>query len=113
MATTIRRLKRSVQKVAKHGGLNAEDTALVQDIVESIARTGKVHLSEVARRLKGKHEELIDPERAVLVPGDPEREVAAERRRAGVPLAAPLAAQIEAICQRCGVPYRLGEDGAA
>jgi hypothetical protein len=65
MGTTIRRLKRSVQKIAKKSGLNAEDTALVQDVVESIARTGKVHLSEVARRLKGKHEKLIDPERAV------------------------------------------------
>jgi LDH2 family malate/lactate/ureidoglycolate dehydrogenase len=55
----------------------------------------------------------IDPERAVLVPGDPERQVAAERKRAGVPVAAPLAAQIEAICQRCGVPYLLREDGGA
>jgi len=65
MATTIRRLKRSVQKSAKAGGLSAEDTALAAEIVVSIARTGKAHLSEVARALKGKDEELIDPERAV------------------------------------------------
>lgn len=65
MATTIRRLKRSVQKAAKAGGLSAEDTALAAEIVVSIAGTGKVHLSEVARRLKGKDEELIDPERSV------------------------------------------------
>ncbi|MGH7734774.1 MAG: TetR/AcrR family transcriptional regulator C-terminal domain-containing protein, partial [Gemmatimonadales bacterium] len=51
MATTIRRLKRSVQKAAKAGGLSAEDTALAAEIVLSIAGTGKVHLSEVARRL--------------------------------------------------------------
>jgi len=65
MATTIRRLKRSVQKSAKAGGLSAEDTALAVEIVVTIARTGKVHLSEVARALKGKDEELIVPERAV------------------------------------------------
>jgi hypothetical protein len=65
MATTIRRLKRSVQKSAKAGGLSAEDTALAAEIVVSIARTGKAHLSEVARALKGKDEELIEPERAV------------------------------------------------
>jgi hypothetical protein len=45
--------------------LSAEDTALAAEIVVSISRTGKVHLSEVARRLKDKDEELIDPERAV------------------------------------------------
>jgi hypothetical protein len=65
MASTIRRLKRSVQKAAKAGGLSAEDTALAAEIVVSIASTGKVHLSKVARRLKGKDEELIDPERNV------------------------------------------------
>lgn len=65
MATTIRRLKRSVQKAAKAGGLSAEDTTLAAEIVVSIAGTGKVHLSKVARRLKGKDEDLIDPERAV------------------------------------------------
>jgi hypothetical protein len=65
MARTIRRLKRSVQKMAKAGGLSTEDASLAAEIVVSIAGTGKVHLSEVARRLVGKDEELIDPERAV------------------------------------------------
>jgi Transposase DDE domain len=65
MGMTIRRLKRSVQKVARASGLNAEDTALVVQTVATIARTGKVHLSEVARGLVGKDEALIDPERAV------------------------------------------------
>jgi hypothetical protein len=45
--------------------LNADDTALAAEIVLSIARTGKVHLSEVARTLKAQHEELIEPERVV------------------------------------------------
>jgi hypothetical protein len=62
---TIRRLKRSVQKVARASGLNAEDTALVMQTVATIARTGKVHLSEVARGLVGEGQALIDPERAV------------------------------------------------
>jgi hypothetical protein len=65
MGMTIRRLKRSVQKVARASGLNEEDTALVMQTVATIARTGKVHLSEVARGLVGKGEALIDPERAV------------------------------------------------
>ncbi len=65
MGITIRRLRRSVQKVAKAGGLNVEDTALVVQTVATIARTGKVHLSEVARGLVDKNEALIDPERVV------------------------------------------------
>ena len=65
MASTIRRLKRSVQKAAKAGGLSAEDTALAEELVVTVARTGSVHLSEVARGLKCKDEELIDPERVV------------------------------------------------
>lgn len=62
MASTIRRLRRSVQKAAKAGGLNAEDTALAEEIVRSIARTGKCHLSEVARQLD-RDEPLLDTER--------------------------------------------------
>ena len=65
MASTIRRLKRSVQKSARAGGLSAEDTALAEEIVVTVARTGSVHLSEVARALKAKGEDLIDAERAV------------------------------------------------
>jgi hypothetical protein len=65
MATTIRRLKRSVQKAAKAGGLSTEDTVLAAEIVVSIAGTGKVHLSQVARRLQGRDEALIDSERNV------------------------------------------------
>jgi hypothetical protein len=63
MARTIRRLKRSVQKAAKAGGLSAEDAKLAADFVVSIARTGKVHLAQVARKRTGKDEELIEAER--------------------------------------------------
>jgi hypothetical protein len=65
MAKTIRRLKRSVQKVARAGGMSLKDAALVAQMVVTIARTGKVHLSEVARSILGRDEELIDAERAV------------------------------------------------
>ena len=65
MARTIRRLKRCVQKVAKSGGLSGKDAGLVAQMVVTIARTGKVHLSEVARSILGQEEELIDAERAV------------------------------------------------
>lgn len=62
MASTIRRLKRSVQKAAKAGGLGADDAELAQQIVQSIARNGSCHLSEVARMLD-EPEPLIDTER--------------------------------------------------
>lgn len=65
MATTIRRLKRSVQKVSKAGGLSAEDTALAMQMVVTVARTGKVHLSQVARSTVGGDEKLIDAERVI------------------------------------------------
>lgn len=65
MARTIRRLKRSVQKAAKAAGLSAEDTKLTQEVIVTLARTGKPYLSEVARSIKGKDEKLIDPERAL------------------------------------------------
>lgn len=62
MGITIRRLKRSVQKVARRAGLSVEDTTLAQDIVASIARNGTCHLSDVARMLD-EREPLIDTER--------------------------------------------------
>lgn len=52
MAPTIKRLKRSVQKVATAGGVSADDARLASQIVCSIARNGSCHLSEVARLLE-------------------------------------------------------------
>lgn len=52
MASTIRRLRKAVQKVAKAGGVSAEDTKLAADIVCSITRNERCHLSAVARMLK-------------------------------------------------------------
>lgn len=62
MASTIRRLKRFVQKVARAGGLSTADTTLATQIVLSITRNGSVHLSDVARMLN-RAEPLIDTER--------------------------------------------------
>lgn len=62
MGTTIRRLNRTVQKAAKAGGLKAEDRALAEEIVLSIARTGTCLLSEVARQRQAAGD-LIEPER--------------------------------------------------
>jgi hypothetical protein len=62
MATTIRRVKRFVQKAARAGGLSEADTILAEQIVLSITRNGNCHLSEVARMLN-RAEPLIDTER--------------------------------------------------
>lgn len=62
MASTIRRLKRFVQKSARAGGLSEADTSLAEHIVLSITRNGNCHLSDVARLLK-RAEPLIDTER--------------------------------------------------
>ena len=62
MASTIRRLKRFVQKAASAGGLSEADTVLPEQIVLSISRNGNCHLSEVARSLN-RSEPLIDTER--------------------------------------------------
>jgi hypothetical protein len=64
MGATIRRLKRSVQKIAKASGLSGEDEALAQQIVLSFARNGSSHLSDVARMLD-EPEPLIDTERRI------------------------------------------------
>ena len=62
MASTVRRLKKSVQKIARAAGLSAADTTLAEQIVQSIARNGNCHLSDVARMLD-ECRPLIDTER--------------------------------------------------
>jgi len=43
----------------------------------------------------------------VLVAGEPEAFSREERERTGIPVPAPLADKIRAICERCGAPYLL------
>ncbi|MCR0985151.1 Ldh family oxidoreductase [Roseomonas populi] len=48
-----------------------------------------------------------DPERPVLVPGDPEAATRAERRRDGIPLPDALIEKLRGVCQSCGAPFLL------
>jgi LDH2 family malate/lactate/ureidoglycolate dehydrogenase len=54
-----------------------------------------------------------DPALPVLVAGDPEATARAARQRGTLPVPVALAAQIQAICGRCGAPFLLGAPGAA
>lgn len=51
--------------------------------------------------------EPIRADEPVLVPGDPEADMAAVRKREGIPVPEALAKQIEAICGRCGAEFVL------
>jgi LDH2 family malate/lactate/ureidoglycolate dehydrogenase len=48
-----------------------------------------------------------NPDEPVLVAGEPEAMSRAERSRTGIPVPAPLADKIRAICDRCGAPFLL------
>jgi LDH2 family malate/lactate/ureidoglycolate dehydrogenase len=52
-----------------------------------------------------------DPRRPVLVPGDPERAEAAERRRLGIPLTRAVLEDLRAIARAAGVPFVLDGRG--
>ena len=49
----------------------------------------------------------IDPDRSVMVAGDPEYAREADRLARGIPLSAKLAAQLEDICKRAGAAFLL------
>lgn len=55
----------------------------------------------------------FDPDRPVLVPGEPEEMSRRHRREHGIPLPADLVAEIRAICARHGVAFLLGDAVAA
>lgn len=50
----------------------------------------------------------IDPEKPVMVAGDPERANAARRSREGIPVAKNLLAKVKGIAQESGAPWLLG-----
>ena len=52
-----------------------------------------------------------DPRMPVLVAGDPERAVAAERRRAGIPLSRSVVEDIRGIARASGAPFVLESGG--
>jgi len=52
MSTTVRQLRRYVQKIAKKAGLSPEETKLAFDCVVGICKSGSCHVSEIVRALK-------------------------------------------------------------
>jgi hypothetical protein len=58
MATTIRRIRKSVQKIVARAGLTPAQEDLFADVVQGICQTSSCHLSEIARAL-GENERLI------------------------------------------------------
>ncbi|MCP4602421.1 MAG: hypothetical protein GY847_18215, partial [Proteobacteria bacterium] len=52
MATTVRQIRRSVQKIAKKAGLTPEETSLTADCVIGICKTGSCKVSDIVRALK-------------------------------------------------------------
>ena len=52
MSTTVRQLRRYVQKIAKKAGLSPEETKLGVDCVVGICQSGSCHVSEIVRALK-------------------------------------------------------------
>lgn len=49
-----------------------------------------------------------DPNRPVQVAGDPERAIAAQRRRDGIPIAPGLLARLRVLAEQSGAPWMLG-----
>lgn len=68
-------------------------------------------VEDVATTLKATP--AVDPERPVLLPGDVEERVRAERLRNGIPLAPNLVKQLVGIAEELGVPFYLNERQAA
>jgi LDH2 family malate/lactate/ureidoglycolate dehydrogenase len=53
--------------------------------------------------------DTVDPGRTVLVPGDPERAMLAERRANGIPLTRSVVADLREVARVSGVPFLLDE----
>lgn len=63
-------------------------------------------LEELLGRMRGI--EPIDPAAPVLIPGDPEHDSVARRRRDGIPIVDTLMAEVRAVCAESGAPFLLG-----
>jgi hypothetical protein len=53
MATTVRRIRKFVQKIAKKTGLDSAETRLAQDCVVGICKKGSCKVSDIARTVAG------------------------------------------------------------
>jgi len=54
MATTIRQIRRSVQKIAKKAGLDLFETTLATDCILGITKSGSCKVSDIVRALNGR-----------------------------------------------------------
>jgi LDH2 family malate/lactate/ureidoglycolate dehydrogenase len=61
----------------------------------------KAHMDNWIERFR--NTEPIDPAQPVLIPGDPEREMEAQRRIQGIPLLPPVVADLEQLGSRFGI----------
>ena len=71
MATTVRQIRRYVQKIAKKAGLRSEETKLAADCVIGICKSGSCKVSDIVRALKSRrpfreetrelYDQLADP----------------------------------------------------
>ena len=54
MATTVRQLRRYVQKIAKKAGMSPDETKIVTDCVVGICKSGSCKVSDIVRALRRK-----------------------------------------------------------
>jgi LDH2 family malate/lactate/ureidoglycolate dehydrogenase len=62
-------------------------------------------LEELLGRMRGIAP--IDPDTPVLIPGDPEHDSVARRRRDGIPVVSTLVEEVRAVCADSGAPFLL------
>lgn len=94
MGSTIRRISKSVHKIASRAGLGSEQAELATDVVAGISKSGSCHLSEIGRALNDSSE-LIQIERRLsrgLAAPDEQTEL---MRLAYLDEAAPTAAKMD------------------
>jgi len=63
----------------------------------------KQHMDQWIRRFRGATP--VNPDQPVLIPGDPERAIEAERRELGIPLLEPVLNDLLTIANRFNVPF--------
>jgi hypothetical protein len=63
MATTVRRIRKFVQKIAQKSGMNSAEARLAQDCVLGICKTGSCKVSDIARTLSSNKDlrEVVRP----------------------------------------------------
>ena len=78
-------------------------TGLLKDIWHAL-RDGEMSGPDALKLLATRP---VDPEKPVMVAGDPERKYAAERQRHGIPVTPNLFAKVRKLAEECGAPWVL------